>query len=44
MKFITPSEGSGGDSLVKMKKIDGTIEDFVESKIVAGEKRAGATA
>jgi len=28
----------------KIKKRDGTFEDYVESKIVAGVKRAGATA
>jgi transcriptional regulator NrdR family protein len=30
--------------LVKIKKRDGSFEEFVESKIVAGVKRAGATA
>lgn len=28
----------------KVKKRDGTFEDYVESKVVAGVKRAGATA
>lgn len=31
-------------SLVKIKKRDGRIEEFVESKIVSGVKKAGATA
>jgi len=30
--------------LVKIKKRDGSFEEFVESKIVAGVKKAGATA
>ena len=30
--------------MVKVKKRNGKIEEFVESKIVAGAKRAGATA
>ena len=30
--------------LVKIKKRDGRFEEFVESKIVAGVKKAGATA
>ena len=30
--------------LVKVKKRNGKLEEFVESKIVAGVKRAGATA
>jgi transcriptional regulator NrdR family protein len=30
--------------VVKIKKRNGSIEDFVESKIVAGVKKAGATA
>jgi transcriptional regulator NrdR family protein len=28
----------------KVKKRDGTFEDYVEAKVVAGVKRAGATA
>jgi transcriptional regulator NrdR family protein len=34
----------GGGFLVKVKKRSGKIEEFVESKIVAGVKKAGATA
>ena len=30
--------------MVKIKKRDGRIEEYVESKIVAGVKKAGATA
>ncbi len=30
--------------MVKVKKRDGRIEEFVESKIIAGCKKAGATA
>jgi transcriptional regulator NrdR family protein len=30
--------------LVKIKKRDGSFEEFVESKIVTGVKKAGATA
>jgi len=30
--------------VVKIRKRDGSIEEFVESKIVAGVKKAGATA
>ena len=30
--------------MVKKKKRDGTIEEYIESKIVAGVKKAGATA
>ena len=30
--------------MVKVKKRDGTIEEYVESKIVAGVRKAGATA
>ena len=30
--------------MVKVKKRDGKFEEFVESKIVAGVKKAGATA
>ena len=30
--------------MVKVKKRDGSFEEFVESKIVAGVKKAGATA
>jgi len=30
--------------LVKIRKRDGRIEEFLESKIVAGVKKAGATA
>lgn len=30
--------------MVKIKKRDGRTEDYVESKIVAGVKKAGATA
>jgi transcriptional regulator NrdR family protein len=29
---------------IKVKKRDGTFEDYVEAKVVAGVKRAGATA
>ena len=30
--------------MVEVKKRDGSLEEFVESKIVAGVKKAGATA
>lgn len=30
--------------MVKVKKRDGSVEEFVESKIVAGVRKAGATA
>ena len=30
--------------MVKIKKRDGKFEDFMESKIVGGAKKAGATA
>lgn len=30
--------------MVEVKKRDGSIEEFIESKIVAGVKKAGATA
>ncbi len=30
--------------MIKVKKRDGRMQDFVESKIVAGIKKAGATA
>ena len=30
--------------MVKIKKRDGRIEEYIESKIVAGAKKAGATA
>jgi hypothetical protein len=30
--------------MVKVKKRDGRIEEYIESKLVAGVKKAGATA
>ena len=30
--------------MVKVKKRDGSVEEYVESKVVAGVKKAGATA